>query len=115
MGRRPAKCYRYCKDKPYIKSRYCRGVPDAKIRIFDVGNKAAKVDVLPYCVHLVSGEKEQVREPGARATVHVCTAFVRMHVSAAAHAQQRYACGGACERAAGLSPPRAQGGGVQHK
>jgi len=35
-------------------------VPDAKIRIFDVGNKAANVDQLPYCVHLVSGEKEQI-------------------------------------------------------
>jgi hypothetical protein len=23
----PARCYRYCKNKPYIKSRYCRGVP----------------------------------------------------------------------------------------
>jgi hypothetical protein len=29
---RPAKCYRYCKNKPYPKSRYCRGVPDSKIR-----------------------------------------------------------------------------------
>ena len=32
MGRRPNKCYRYCKNKPYPKSRYCRGVPDSKIR-----------------------------------------------------------------------------------
>lgn len=23
----PARCYRYCKNKPFIKSRYCRGVP----------------------------------------------------------------------------------------
>ena len=37
MGRRPAKCYRYNKNKPYPKTRYCRGVPDPKIRIFDVG------------------------------------------------------------------------------
>lgn len=28
----PHKCYRYCKNKPYPKSRYCRGVPDSKIR-----------------------------------------------------------------------------------
>merc|ERR1719201_3058734 len=33
MGRRPSKCYRYQKNKPYIKSRYCRGVPDPKIRV----------------------------------------------------------------------------------
>merc|ERR1739848_618525 len=37
MGRRPAKCYRYCKNKPYPKSRFNRGVPDPKIRIFDLG------------------------------------------------------------------------------
>lgn len=42
------------------RSRYCRGVPDPKIRIFDVGMKRADVDVFPYCVHLASWEKEQV-------------------------------------------------------
>jgi hypothetical protein len=31
MGRRPARCYRYCKNKPYPKSRYNRGVPDSKV------------------------------------------------------------------------------------
>jgi large subunit ribosomal protein L10e len=35
MGRRPARCYRYCKNKPYPKSRYNRGVPDPKVRIID--------------------------------------------------------------------------------
>ena len=39
MGRRPARCSRFQKNKPYIKSRYCRGVPDPKIRIFDCGKK----------------------------------------------------------------------------
>jgi len=29
MARRPAKCYRVIKNKPYPKSRYCRGVPGA--------------------------------------------------------------------------------------
>jgi len=60
MGRRPARCYRYCKDKPYIKSRFCRGVPDPKIRIYDVGKKEADVDAFPLCVHLMSDEKEQI-------------------------------------------------------
>ena len=54
MGRRPFKCYRYQKNKPYIKSRYCRGVPDPKIRIFDLGRKKASVDDFSYCAHLVS-------------------------------------------------------------
>ena len=39
MGRRPARCYRYIKNKPYPKSRFCRGVPDPKIRIYDLGKK----------------------------------------------------------------------------
>ena len=39
MGRRPARCYRYCNGKPWPKSRYVRGVPDPKIRIFDTGKK----------------------------------------------------------------------------
>lgn len=60
MGRRPARCYRQIKNKPYPKSRYCRGVPDPKIRIYDVGAKKASVDLFPLCVHMASWEKENV-------------------------------------------------------
>ena len=57
----PARCYRYCKNKPFIKSRYCRGVPDSKIRIYDNAAKREPVDSFPYVCHLVSDEREQVR------------------------------------------------------
>merc|ERR1711943_65203 len=60
MARRPARCYRVIKNKPYPKSRYCRGVPDPKIRIFDAGMKKYGVDTFPYCVHLISWEKMNV-------------------------------------------------------
>lgn len=60
MGRRPARCYRYQKNKPYIKSRYCRGVPESKIKIYDVGNKGASVDLFPFVAHLVCDEKQQI-------------------------------------------------------
>jgi len=60
MGRRPARCYRYCKNKPFPKSKYNRGVPDPKLRIYDLGRKKASVDDFPFCVHLVSYEYEQV-------------------------------------------------------
>jgi large subunit ribosomal protein L10e len=60
MGRRPARCYRYQKNKPYIKSRYCRGVPESKIKIYDVGNKLASVDLFPFVAHLVCDEKQQI-------------------------------------------------------
>jgi large subunit ribosomal protein L10e len=52
--------YRYYSGKPYIKSRYCRGVPDAKLRIYDLGRKKAHVDDFPVCVHMVSLEREQL-------------------------------------------------------
>lgn len=39
MGRRPARCYRVCGGKPWPKSRYNRGVPDPKIKAYDIGSK----------------------------------------------------------------------------
>ena len=60
MGRRPARCYRYQKNKPYPKSRYNRGVPDPKIRLYDGGKKKSQWDDFPCCVHLVSKEKEMI-------------------------------------------------------
>merc|ERR1712036_11438 len=44
----------------YPKSRFNRGVPDPKIRIFDLGRKRANVDEFPLCIHLVSNEYEQL-------------------------------------------------------
>ncbi|TPX73614.1 hypothetical protein CcCBS67573_g05125 [Chytriomyces confervae] len=60
LGRRPARCYRYCKNKPYPKSRFCRGVPDPKIRIYDLGRKKATVDEFPLTIHLLSDEYQQI-------------------------------------------------------
>eukprot|EP01129_Flabellula_baltica_P005215 TRINITY_DN186_c0_g1_i1.p2 TRINITY_DN186_c0_g1~~TRINITY_DN186_c0_g1_i1.p2 ORF type:complete len:211 (+),score=42.58 TRINITY_DN186_c0_g1_i1:34-666(+) len=60
MGRRPARCYRYIKNKPFPKSRYNRGVPDPKIRIYDIGNKKASVLDFPLVGHIISNEKEHV-------------------------------------------------------
>ena len=60
MGRRPAKCYRYQKNKPYPKSRFNRGVPDSKLRMYDGGMKKSGWERFPACIHLVSGEKEQL-------------------------------------------------------
>lgn len=44
----------------YPKSRFNRGVPDPKIRIFDLGRKKANADEFPLCIHLVSNEYEQL-------------------------------------------------------
>jgi large subunit ribosomal protein L10e len=76
MGRRPFRCYRYQKNKPYIKSRYCRGVPDSKIRIFDVGAKKTGVDVFPCVMHLVCDEKQQISSEALEA----CRVAVNRHL-----------------------------------
>lgn len=60
MGRRPHRCYRVAKGKPFPKSRYNRGVPDSRIRSFDIGHKRGAHDELPICVNLISKEKEQI-------------------------------------------------------
>ncbi|GER52091.1 60S ribosomal protein L10 [Striga asiatica] len=76
MGRRPARCYRQIKNKPYPKSRYCRGVPDPKIRIYDVGMKKKGVDEFPFCVHLVSWEKENVSSEALEASRIACNKYM---------------------------------------
>ena len=76
MGRRPARCYRYCKNKPYPKSRYCRGVPDPKIRIYDLGKKKATVDEFPCAVHMVSDEKEQISSEALEAARVSCNKYM---------------------------------------
>ncbi len=76
MGRRPSRCYRYQKNKPYIKSRYCRGVPESKIRIFDVGAKKAPVDLFPFVAHLVCDEKQQISSEALEA----CRVAVNKHL-----------------------------------
>lgn len=80
MGRRPGRCYRYCSGKPYPKSRYCRGVPDPKIRFFDIGNKSADVDEFPACVHLVSGELEQISSEALEAARVTANRYLVKHV-----------------------------------
>jgi large subunit ribosomal protein L10e len=77
MGRRPARCYRYQKGKPYPKSRYCRGVPDAKIRIYDIGRKKAAYNEFPCCIHLVSGEKEQITSEALEAARIACNKYMQ--------------------------------------
>ena len=71
MGYQPSRCYGYCKNKLYPKSCFCRGVPDARIRIFDLGRKKAKVDEFPLSGHMVSYEYEQLSSEALEAA-HIC-------------------------------------------
>jgi len=66
MGLRPAKCYRSLKGKAYtrkavrvMKKAYIRGIPGARIRIFDMGNKSKREWM--WEVDLVAKEPVQLR------------------------------------------------------
>jgi len=76
MGRRPNKCYRYQKNKPYPKSRFCRGVPDPKIRIYDTGMKKSDSEMFPCAVHMVSDEKQQLSMEALEAARIACNKFL---------------------------------------
>lgn len=76
MGRRPARCYRYIGGKNWPKSRYNRGVPDPKIKIYDIGNKKAPWDQFPLCVHLVSDEREQLTSEALEAARIACNKYM---------------------------------------
>ena len=76
MDDRPFRCSRMQKNKPFVRSRYCRGVPDPKIRIFDVGNKKCGVDLLPFVCHMVSDEKEQISSEAMEAARVACNKYI---------------------------------------
>merc|ERR1711879_425810 len=80
MGRRPARCYRYCNGKPWPKSRYNRGVPDPKLRIYDIGAKKATYKQLPLCIHLVSDEREQICSEALEAARITCNKYMNKHI-----------------------------------
>uniref|UniRef100_M3YLP7 Uncharacterized protein n=1 Tax=Mustela putorius furo TaxID=9669 RepID=M3YLP7_MUSPF len=60
IGHPPACCYQYCKNKPHPNSCFFRGVPGAKICIFDLGQKKEKEDEVPLCGQMGPGEYEQL-------------------------------------------------------
>merc|ERR1712095_145260 len=52
------------------------GVPDPKIRIFDLGRKKAGVDEFPLSVHLVSDELEQLSSEALEAGRICCNKYL---------------------------------------
>ncbi|XP_029777429.1 uncharacterized protein LOC115277414 [Suricata suricatta] len=57
----------YCKNELLPKCCFCRGVLGAKIHIFNLGQKKAKVDESPLCSHMVSNEYEQFSSEALKA------------------------------------------------
>merc|ERR1711890_122816 len=53
-----------------------RGVPDPKIRIYDMGRKKAGVDEFPLTVHLVSDELEQLSAEALEAARICCNKYM---------------------------------------
>ncbi|KAI5126413.1 large subunit ribosomal protein L10e [Nematocida parisii] len=80
MGRRPGRCYRYIKNKPYPKSRFCRGVPDSKVSKYDTGKRKATVLELPICTNLVSLEREQISAEALEASRIALNKYLSTHL-----------------------------------
>lgn len=51
-------------------------MPDAKVRIFDLGHKKATIDAFPQCIHLVSLEKEQLSSEALEASRISCNKYI---------------------------------------
>lgn len=51
-------------------------MPDPKLRIYDIGKKKAVYNEFPCCVHLVSGEKEQISSEALEAARIACNKFM---------------------------------------
>ena len=80
MGRRPARCFRYQKNKPYPKSRFNRGVPDPKLKITDCGKKKAGHGQFPHCVHMVCYEKQQISSEALEAARIAANKYMQVNV-----------------------------------
>jgi large subunit ribosomal protein L10e len=55
----------------------CCGVPESKIRVYDVGAKKAPVDLFPFVAHLVCDEKQQISSQALEA----CRVAVNKHLT----------------------------------
>ncbi|KAB0354266.1 hypothetical protein FD755_022804, partial [Muntiacus reevesi] len=77
----------------YPKSRFCRGGPDAKIRIFDLGRKKAKVDEFLLCGHAarICANKYMVKSCG-KDGFHI---RVRLHPFRVIRISKMLSCAGA--------------------
>jgi len=65
MGKRPARCYRKVSGPANTRvGKFVRGVPDARIRAYDAGDRKGD---FPVHVHLVSKEKCQIRHTALEA------------------------------------------------
>merc|ERR1712018_635291 len=56
------------------------GVPDPKIRIYDLRRKKARVDEFPLCIHLVSDEYEQLSAEALEAGRICANKYMVKHV-----------------------------------
>jgi large subunit ribosomal protein L10e len=55
-------------------------VPDPKIRIYDIGRKKGDADSLPYVVHIVSDEVEQISSEALEAARIAANKYLTKHI-----------------------------------
>merc|ERR1712050_362254 len=81
MGRRPFKCYRQIKNKPYqvrhgSKKKLAVRDPKRKIK-FDVGNTKADATTFPFNIHIISWEKENISSEAIEASREAANKFMK--------------------------------------
>merc|ERR1712050_530825 len=59
----------------------CRGVPDPKIRIYDVGYKKDSTNLFPHCIYLVSWEKENLSSEALEASRVAANKYMISHMA----------------------------------
>jgi large subunit ribosomal protein L10e len=85
MGRRPARCYRYFRARPFPKSRFCRGVPDPRIQRYETGTKTAATHIFPYCVRIIILEQEHVSSEALEACRVSSNRYMQRRIGKAYH------------------------------
>jgi large subunit ribosomal protein L10e len=85
MGRRPARCYRYFRARPYPRSRFCRGVPDGRLTRYETGTKSAPAHIFPYCVRIILLERENVSNEALEAGRVCANRYMQRRMGKAYH------------------------------
>ncbi len=63
MGRRPFKCYRYQKNKPYPKSRFNRGVPGERALLYPASAHSCAAERLKAQIPALAASYAELPRP----------------------------------------------------
>ncbi len=77
MPRRPARCYSQIDRPPYTRRKYMRGVPDPKIRLFDLGSSSEDFSTQ---IDLIAEEEAQIRSEALEAARIIVNRYLTQEI-----------------------------------